>query len=33
VIVYCVLLVTFNLLVDLAYQWLDPRIESIESDA
>ena len=27
VIVYCVLLVTFNFLVDLSYQWLDRRIE------
>ncbi|MEY5025685.1 MAG: oligopeptide transporter subunit [Verrucomicrobiota bacterium] len=26
VIVYCTLLVTLNLLVDLAYTWLDPRI-------
>ncbi len=26
VIVYCVLLVSFNLLVDLSYQWLDRRI-------
>ncbi|MEK0447072.1 MAG: oligopeptide transporter subunit [Verrucomicrobiota bacterium] len=26
VIVYCALLVTMNLLVDLAYTWLDPRI-------
>jgi oligopeptide transport system permease protein len=26
VLVYCVLLVGMNLLVDLAYSWLDPRI-------
>jgi oligopeptide transport system permease protein len=28
VIVYCALLVFFNLLVDLAYGFLDPRIKS-----
>jgi oligopeptide transport system permease protein len=26
VLVYCALLVTMNLLVDLAYTWIDPRI-------
>jgi len=30
VIVYCLLLVVFNLLVDIAYPWLDRRIKSYE---
>jgi ABC-type dipeptide/oligopeptide/nickel transport system permease component len=30
VIVYCTLLVGFNLLVDLLYGWLDPRITVYE---
>ncbi len=29
-IVYCTLLVVLNLLVDIAYPWLDPRIKSYE---
>jgi len=30
VIVYCTLLVVFNFIVDMAYGWLDPRIENRE---